>query len=475
MAHHTITNGNGNRPALAAPVRNRYFYGKLLDAPHLDMEQRYFVERGRLLNRLALGSGVLCGLQVRGVDAETDAVFVGPGVAIDGLGREIVVDRPFVLRDPFALTDTCGRPTGEVSERGPVVLCLAYHECLVDPAPVLVADCEVREECVPGAIRERFRLLVLEPDDAPAVERLSERECRALFGTRRATAEHLCRMLSGPCTEPHGACVPLALLERDDGGAIVADSCGARTTLYSNAALLDLILCLAARVEECCGDRPTTTGPPVVRDLSPGPQEQVDASVLAERLESKTGIVAVTFDRAMADADLQDPDPWLRAWGVVPGEAGDDETVVRVPLVFERSLGSALDGGTGFTAIYGHKLTGGGADSAMEIGRRALGRAGRSGAAAGGATAGGATARVLTQIRAADAASGPVERAGPQLLDADFAGTGAPDDLLDKVWAITATSTVAGLWDALPGGAGSLPSGDGTEGGRLHSYFEVTT
>src|SRR5688500_6005652 len=97
MPHDTL---NGIGHALAAPVRNRYFYGKLLDVHHLQLEQRYFVEKLRLLNRLSLGSGVLAGLhvQVRG-----DAVVIGPGVAIDGCGRVIVVTNPYVIYELLAI------------------------------------------------------------------------------------------------------------------------------------------------------------------------------------------------------------------------------------------------------------------------------------------------------------------------------------------------------------------------------------
>ena len=38
---------------LRAPVRNNYFYGKLLDVFHLEMEQEYFNAKRHLLNRLA--------------------------------------------------------------------------------------------------------------------------------------------------------------------------------------------------------------------------------------------------------------------------------------------------------------------------------------------------------------------------------------------------------------------------------------
>lgn len=45
---------------LSTPTRNRYYYGKLLDAHHLELEQDYGNRKRWLLNRLSLGTGVLC-------------------------------------------------------------------------------------------------------------------------------------------------------------------------------------------------------------------------------------------------------------------------------------------------------------------------------------------------------------------------------------------------------------------------------
>ena len=51
-----------------------------------------------MLNRLGLGFGVLCGLGVEPASNGT-SVIIEPGVAIDGLGREIVVPAPLCI-DP---------------------------------------------------------------------------------------------------------------------------------------------------------------------------------------------------------------------------------------------------------------------------------------------------------------------------------------------------------------------------------------
>jgi hypothetical protein len=73
----------------------------------------------------------------------------------------------------------------------------------------------------------------------------------ALASRRRA----LCRATSFTCDVPEGdPCVPLAALLVSDSRPLLVDNCLVRPRVYSNAVLLDLILCLAQRVDECCKD-----------------------------------------------------------------------------------------------------------------------------------------------------------------------------------------------------------------------------
>lgn len=170
---------DGRRPEPPAPRRNNYFYGKLLDVPHLQMEQGYGIELRRMLNRLSLGAGVLCGL---GVAADDGQICVLPGVAIDAQGREIIVPARACL-DPWQIVDRCGRAEAErprdVEQR--VTICLAYDECLSDYMPVMVADCNARDSCAPGTIIESFRLFVRDGEpERPSG--LSPEACAAIFG-----------------------------------------------------------------------------------------------------------------------------------------------------------------------------------------------------------------------------------------------------------------------------------------------------
>src|SRR5687768_6620633 len=145
--------------ALAAPVRNRYFYGKLLDVPHLELEQRYFNAKRWLLNRLVSGSGVVCGLNVSPA-ANGTRVVIDPGVALDAWGREIIVPALSAPIDPRALTDDDGRPAGTLVGEGSVTISVCYRECGVDPVPVMIASCKPEGDCESSGTREQYAVIV---------------------------------------------------------------------------------------------------------------------------------------------------------------------------------------------------------------------------------------------------------------------------------------------------------------------------
>ena len=98
-------------PTLSPFERTNFFYGLLLDAERLQRDHAFFNGKRWMLNRLALGSGVLCGLGVRSVAGPPAAWFVDAGVAIDPLGREIVVPGTCQF-NPAQPTDTRGHAVG---------------------------------------------------------------------------------------------------------------------------------------------------------------------------------------------------------------------------------------------------------------------------------------------------------------------------------------------------------------------------
>ena len=232
--------------SIVAPERNHYFYGKLMDVAQFEKEQHYFNRHRRLINRLVLGSGVVCGLKVT-ADAD-DNIVIGPGLAIDAYGREIIVPHSVTI-DPRQLTNEEGEPDGDPIDSGDVDICIAYAEKKVDPVPVLVPHCDAPGDCAHATVREGFRVIVElagnplpPPPDCqfgeakdPAGEWLQQVLSDRISGTslhaKKSRCVHLARVT-----------LPLA------AGSI--DAQAGRPLVYNNRLLYELILCLTEQVEQ---------------------------------------------------------------------------------------------------------------------------------------------------------------------------------------------------------------------------------
>lgn len=104
--------------------RNRYYRGKMLTSADFESEQLYMNNKRQFLNRMITGSGIVCGLNVISLD---DLSFmVESGVAIDDMGREIVVDSS-VVRKLSAVTGFENLKTGRAC------LCIRYQENETQP------------------------------------------------------------------------------------------------------------------------------------------------------------------------------------------------------------------------------------------------------------------------------------------------------------------------------------------------------
>ncbi|HEY3232707.1 MAG TPA: hypothetical protein VGJ87_25985 [Roseiflexaceae bacterium] len=295
---------------LSTPIRNHYFYGKLLDAYHFELEQRYFNHKRSLINRLVLGSGVVCGLDIAAT-RDGPMLVVGPGVAIDAAGREIVVPAASPAIDPRQLTNGCGRPTGERIEAGPVTICLVYYECAGEPVPVLVSSgCDGERACAPSVVRERYAIVVQKGAPPPVDLGCGFSE---IFGPRREGVPSLYAQLvervSKTCGHTDDTCVVLARVDLD-GGAISAVDLNVRPLVLGNDLLFDLLLCLAARVDECCGQAPTPE-PMRVAELEFINRQGVTLRRLSDHLDQPVrvrqtlGELRVTFDRAPNVASIK--------------------------------------------------------------------------------------------------------------------------------------------------------------------------
>jgi hypothetical protein len=235
--------------ALLTPERNRYFYGKLLDVEQLEKEQRYFNHKRWLLNRLVTGSGVVCGLNI--TPGENGDLVIQPGVAIDALGREIIVADDWAF-DPSQLTDDAGNPSGETLEEGEVEICLAYRESPTDPVPVIVPDCDTADGCAHSTMREEFSVLVRRAGDLPEPQGCGLTAFP--LPADGALETLLCQRLRDACPEAledsDHPCVPLARVTLPVSGVESIAPCAGTPLVYNNRLLYELLLCLADRVTD---------------------------------------------------------------------------------------------------------------------------------------------------------------------------------------------------------------------------------
>lgn len=379
---------------LREPRRNKYFYGKRMDVQHFQMEQDYGKLKQWLLNRLTLGKGVLCGLDVT---VGGGKVCVAPGVAIDGLGREIVVPLRYCL-DPKVVDDGCcdlhrpnptpaptatpqptaqpgiapapaatPAPNGVVD--GLFTLWLCYRECLTDRQPTMVSECGSRDECAAGTIIETFCLKfgngmappLGDPDWCPKLwetggEQLAidvpadqQAAAKAAIDSKRHL---LCDLFDDDCSPADGdPCVPLALVQVK-GGQVTLEGCLVRPRIYSNQRLLDLILCLADKIDECCGGHAQplkVRSIEFVRRSAAGTETHVAGiqSPLNDTpvdLNGKTNAIRIRFTRPLAADQHQptthgpgDPDFQSHNVQVLPDHPGNALPFVPGSLVVEQS------------------------------------------------------------------------------------------------------------------------------------------
>ncbi|HKP84436.1 MAG TPA: hypothetical protein VJT69_20640 [Pyrinomonadaceae bacterium] len=203
--------------------RNNYFYGKQFTVRDLLQEQSYFNDKRHLINRMVLGWGVVCGLDVYW-SPEKRKLVVEPGMALDCCGHEIIVcERQYLSfdkNDDDCCLEDRQRPVGKF------VLCLEYHECNAEPIDFPAAGCDEKGKTEYNRIRERYKLRLKSWDDScpkeprdhiccsdnykqSAAEEAFEREC-----TTEELHHCLCHRLMEGCPECDNCdCVILATID----------------------------------------------------------------------------------------------------------------------------------------------------------------------------------------------------------------------------------------------------------------------
>lgn len=134
--------------------RNRYYAGKMLSSADFGAEQSYMNDKRRFLNSMLFGTGIICGCNVYNLDDLS--VFVESGCAIDGLGREIIIDTSVVKK----LSAIEGF---ENIESNQLTLCLRYKEENVHPV-YSVKRQSTDTEYEYNRIREGYELFLVETE-----------------------------------------------------------------------------------------------------------------------------------------------------------------------------------------------------------------------------------------------------------------------------------------------------------------------
>lgn len=149
-----------------ATQRMRYFPGRFMSARDFTDEQKYFLTRRYLHNRILHGWGVVCGLHVYPHPVDTcskDHVKVDCGFALNCCGYELVVPKP-VVPPPIPWSGRPSEPTTAapaVTVQAPTQTAAQTGSAPASPAadhwyPLLCLEyCETEIECVPVLYSER--------------------------------------------------------------------------------------------------------------------------------------------------------------------------------------------------------------------------------------------------------------------------------------------------------------------------------
>jgi hypothetical protein len=129
-------------------MRNQYFVGKRLTPDSFKVEQRYLIERRRLMNRAVVGWGVVFGYPVKpGMPAKhelkraTGRISVGGGLALDTAGRELLQTDTVELQfGDMLLLDEHGRQAAPFREQRNGCWLLKVHYAERDMGPTTVTD-----------------------------------------------------------------------------------------------------------------------------------------------------------------------------------------------------------------------------------------------------------------------------------------------------------------------------------------------
>ena len=228
--------------------RNNYYYGKLMTVRDFFAEQCYFNEKRWLINRMVLGWGVVCGLDVRQKEDSPGEIVVTPGLAIDCCGREILVcneQEVKLLPGPSECNEEKEDETGEKK----YFICIDYRECRTEPVQLPPVACDQKEKGEFNRIRDSYVIRVKRPDEVCIPDACSK-YCPLSEDKLSSVQGYLCNKLKEGCPEcPEKCCVILAEVtvtpaeDPSQQPSVTIDPCSSRRLVHGNAMLYDLIRC----------------------------------------------------------------------------------------------------------------------------------------------------------------------------------------------------------------------------------------
>jgi hypothetical protein len=211
-------------------------------------EQCYFNEKRWLINRMILGWGVICGLDVRQAEDRPSTVVVTSGLAFDCCGREILVceDQEVEIKPG---PSTCHEEKEQEDGEKKYFVCIEYRECKTEPLHLPPIACDQKEKGEFNRIRDSYLIRVKRPEEVEPPTHCSER-CPLIEDKLSSMHGYLCTKLREGCPEcPEKPCLILAEVtvtppeDPSQQPAVTIDPCSGRRLVYSNALLYDLIRC----------------------------------------------------------------------------------------------------------------------------------------------------------------------------------------------------------------------------------------
>lgn len=204
-----MTETDAWRDGPEALERVNFFSGMMLTSEDLRCEQSYHRRKHAAFVRAVHGAGTVCGLAVRPTDPPGREIVVDSGLAVDRLGREIIVPSS----QTFAPDDD--RRPG-VGRR--LAVALGYAEVAIDPVPVPAAP-DADEGTEPSRIRESFELFLTDVrGPAPARRRAPDRLVGGV-GLHSLLVERAIE----PCSHASGPELLLAVITVPASGSITSE------------------------------------------------------------------------------------------------------------------------------------------------------------------------------------------------------------------------------------------------------------